>query len=678
MRRYSFFLLITLLSFSHLFSQVERSSFSYLDVFELQYVSDPQISPDGNAVVYRKMGFDILKDRSKGDLWIVNSDGSEHQKLTNREVSEFSARWSPTGDRIAFVSNTNEGSEIYMYWVKTKKVARISQLEKSPSSLSWSPDGKQLAFSMNIAKAAPVLAKLPRAPKGAKWAGAPRITDRLYHEADGRGYIPPGFNHIFVISAEGGAARQLTSGDFNHGGSLSWSPDGTHIYFSGNRNENYEYDFRNSEVYSVAIDSGEIKALTNRKGPDANPLVSPNGKFIAYLGYEDKVQNYQVRKLHLMDLNGGNKRVLSGNLDRSVYGIKWDAKSGGIYFNYDDKGNSKIAHIDLKGTVTKLADNMGGTSIGRPYAGGSFTVSKNGTIAYGHSRPEYPAELAILNPKSKTPRLITQLNAPLLKYRNLGKTEEIWYKSTYDGRDIQGWITYPPNYDATKKYPMMVENHGGPVLNYGDRFSAEMQLYAAAGYIVFYPNPRGSTSYGEEFGNLLYNNYPGQDYNDVMDGVDVLIKKGIAHEDQLYVTGGSAGGIMTAWIIGKNNRFEAAVVAKPVMNWISKTLVADNYFGYANYRYPGQPWENFENYWKFSPLSLVGNIETPTMVMVGMNDLRTPPSEAKQLYHALKLRKKETLLVEIPKASHGIASRPSNLISKIAHTLAWFERYRKK
>jgi dipeptidyl aminopeptidase/acylaminoacyl peptidase len=193
--------------------------------------------------------------------------------------------------------------------------------------------------------------------------------------------------------------------------------------------------------------------------------------------------------------------------------------------------------------------------------------------------------------------------------------------------------------------------------------------------MVFYPNARGSTSYGEEFGNLLYRNYPGEDYNDVMDGVDYLIEKDLADEDQLFVTGGSAGGIMTAWIIGKNNRFEAAVVAKPVVNWISKTLVADNYYGYANSRYDGQPWENPMHYWSFSPISLVGNIETPTMVMVGMKDLRTPPSEAKQLYHALKLRKVETLLVEIPEASHGIASRPSNLIRKVVTTLAWFEPY---
>lgn len=656
--------------------QAQKTNLSAMDVFDLQYASSPQISPDGEWIVYRRMRLDIMKDKAVGQLWMIRPNGSEHQKLTSREVSESSAIWSPNSDRLAFTSSTEEGSEIYIYWTASGKLAKITQLPFSPSSLTWSPNGDQLAFSMNVQKAPPVLAKMPKKPKGAKWAESPRITDRLYHEADGRGYIKPGFNHIFIIPANGGAPRQITSGDFHHRGRLSWSQDGDHIYFSGNRNENWEYDFRNSEVYSVSTIDGAFKALTNRKGPDSSPIVSPDGKHIAYVGFEDKVQAHQVRKLHIMNADGSNQRVISEGLDRIVENVVWDAKSTGLYFSYDDKGNTKIAHISLNGKVNKLADNMGGTTIGRPYASGSFSVSNNGNIAFAKSRPDYPAEIAVLKSKSKNAIKITSLNRGLLDYRTLGKVEEVWYKSSFDQRDIQGWVVYPPGYDANTKYPFLVENHGGPILNYGDRFSVEMQLYAAAGYVVFYPNARGSTSYGEEFSNLLYNNYPGEDYNDTMDGVDFCIAKGIAHEDQLFVTGGSAGGIMSAWMIGKNNRFEAAVVAKPVMNWISKTLVADNYFGYANSRYPGQPWENFEGYWKFSPLSLVGNIETPTMVLVGMNDLRTPPSEAKQLYHALKLRKIPTVLVEIPGASHGIANRPSNLITKIAHTLAWFEKYK--
>ncbi|WOD44789.1 S9 family peptidase [Hwangdonia lutea] len=666
--------LVSVLLLNTVYGQIKKEPFQPLDVFELEWASDPQISPDGTQIVYKRNGFDIMKDKSKGNLWIINIDGSSHKKLTSREVNESQASWSPTGDRIAFTSATEEGSELYMYWVDSGHIAKLSQLEKSPSSLTWSPDGKQLAFTMFVSQKAPVVIKMPAKPKGATWAKPARITDRLKHEADGKGYMEPGFTHIFTIPAEGGTARQITSGNYNHSGNFSFSPNGKTIYFSANRSDNWEYEFRNSEVYKVNIETKNITTLTSQTGPDYSPKVSPDGKTIAFLSYKDKVQAFQTMQLNVMNTDGSNRRIISSSLDRSVSNISWDNSGKGLYFTYDDKGNSKIAHITTSGRITKLADNMGGTTIGRPYASGSYSVSNNGTIVFTKSTPNYPAELAVIQNK-KSVKKITNLNADILDYRQLGQTEEVWYKSSFDGRDVQGWIVKPPFYDASKKYPLLVENHGGPILNYGDRFTAEIQLYAAEGYVVFYPNPRGSTSYGEEFANLLYNNYPGEDYNDVMDGVDYLVEKGIVDNNKLFVTGGSAGGIMTTWIIGKNYRFKAAVVAKPVINWISKTLVADNYYGYANSRYPGQPWENFETYWKFSPISLVGNIETPTMVMVGMNDLRTPPSEAKQLYHALKLRKIETVLVEIPGASHGIASKPSNLISKVAHTLAWFKKY---
>jgi len=673
MRKIVIFLSI-LFSSHFLIAQNEKLPLQALDVFDLEWVSDPQISPDGTQVVYRRNGFDIMKDNSRGNLWIINTDGLSHRKLTSREVNESQASWSPNGDRIAFVSSTDEGSELYMYWINTGQIAKLSQLDKSPGNLTWSPDGKHLAFTMFIAEKAPVIAEMPTKPDGAKWAEPARITDRLKHEADGSGYMKPGFAHIFIIPAQGGTPRQITTGNYDHGSSLSFSPNGKDIYFSSNRFEDWEYRFRNSEVYKVNVDTKQISALTTQDGPDYAPKVSPDGKTIAFLGYLDKVQDYQNTVLHLIDSDGSNRRIISSSLDESISDITWDTSGKGLYFMYDIKGNTKIGYITTSGTITKLTDNVGGTTIGRPYTSGSYSVSQNGTLAYTQTRPEYPAELAIIQNKKK-PKLITSLNEDVLAHRELGKVEELWYKSSFDGRDIQGWIVKPPFYDATKKYPLLVENHGGPILNYGDRFTAEIQLYAADGFVVFYPNPRGSTSYGEEFGNLLKNNYPGQDYNDVMDGVDYLVDNGIADNDKLFVAGGSAGGIMTAWIIGKNNRFKAAVVVKPVMNWISKTLVADNYFGYADTRYPGQPWENFETYWKFSPISLVGNVKTPTMVMVGMNDLRTPASEAKQLYHALKLRKIETVLVEIPDSYHNIAGKPSNLISKVAHTLAWFNKF---
>lgn len=668
---------LTLLLFLLILSTNAQTNppFSSMDVFELEWADQPRISPDGEWVVYQRRGMDIMKDRRQGQLWLIRSDGSDHQKLSNLDVNESNAHWSPDGSKIAFTASTTEGSELFIYWVSNGKSARISQLSASPGGLSWSPDGQWIAFSMFVEGSELSLVKSPKKPKGAQWADPPRLTTRLKHEADGSGYMEPGFHHLFVIPADGGAARQITQGDRNYRGTPVWSKDGRSLLLSANLDDDWEYNFRNSEIYRIDLATGNATPLTDRKGPDSGPVLSPDGKTIAYLGYEDKVQTYQVNELTIMNTDGSNKRTINTGLDRSLSNLSWDAEGKGLYFMFTDKGNSKIGYTDLSGNTSVIVDQVSGTSVARPYSSGDYTVADNDRIAYTASTPYRPAELAVIK-KREWPKILTRLNNNLLEHRQMGNVEEIWYKSTVDDLDIQGWLVLPPDFDESKKYPLLVENHGGPISNYDNSFSPEMQLYAAAGYVVFYPNPRGSTGYGEAFGNLLYHNYPGDDYQDVMDGVDVMIGRGYIDESQLFVTGGSAGGIMTSWIIGKNNRFRAAAVIKPVMNWISKTLTADNYYGYAYSRYPGQPWENPEIYMKFSPISLVGNIETPTLVMVGTSDMRTPLSEAKQLYHALKLRKIETVLVEVPGAYHFIANRPSQLVTKVEHILAWFERYR--
>ena len=647
--------------------------FQRTDVFELEWVSDPQISPDGDQVVYVRNSMDVMNDGRTGRLWLVNADGSGNVPLTGRDIGESNPAWSPDGTRIAFTSTTDNGAELFVYWLTEGRVARLTQLDRSPRGLKWSPDSNYIAFSKLVPEEPVVLVTAPPKPEGAEWAEPPRVTTRLKYERDGSGYIEPGYDHYFVVPAIGGTPRQISNGNFNHSGAPEWSPDGKHLIFSGNRNENWELDYRNSEIYSIDVETGKTEALTQQNGPDFAPVVSPDGRYIAYLGYADEVQTYQVDRLHVMDTDGGNKREIIRDFDRSVSSLAWNGD--GIWFTYDDRGDTKIALAGLDGSYRDVAANLGGTTIGRPYGGGSFSVARAGRVAYTHVTPYRPADLAITDRRGKRNTIITELNSDVLDWRELGQVEEVWYKSSVDQRDIQGWIVKPPGYDAETSWPLIVENHGGPISNYGPRFSPEIQLYAAAGYVVFYPNPRGSTSYGEEFGNLLYNHYPGDDYHDVMDGVDVLIKAGVAHEDRLYVTGGSAGGIMTAWIVGKNSRFRAAAVVKPVMNWISKTLTADNYFNYANYRFEGQPWENIEGYMRLSPVSLVGNIETPTLVMVGTSDLRTPLSEAKQLYSALKIRGIDTALVEVPGAPHNIAGTPSQLITKIDHILAWFARY---
>lgn len=648
-----------------------------MDVFDIEYVSDPQISPDGQKIIYVRNFKDIMTDGNRSNLWMVNFDGSENRPLTAGNRNDFSPRWSPDGKKLLYLSSAGGSVQMYLRWLDSGAEAKLTNLTQSPGSVQWSPDGKWIAFTMDVPFDAKPPISMPRKPEGAKWADPPKYIDKMKYRADGGGYLKNEYSHIFLLSADGGHARQLTSGEYNHGGQFCWSNDGKSIIFSANRHDDWEYEPANSEIYEINVNSSEIKALTSRKGPDSSPKISPDGKMIAYTGYDEKYQGYQLSRLYVMNRDGSKSRLVSGNFDRDIDNIEWAADGKGLYFQYDDQGNTKVAHMTLDGKVTDLTSNVGGLSLGRPYSGGQYSVSANGNIAFTHSTPDHPADLAVSNSKGMAARRLTNLNEDLFSHKKLGEVEEIWYESSYDQRKIQGWICKPPNFDPNKKYPLMLEIHGGPFTNYGSRFSAEVQMFAAAGYVVLYTNPRGSTSYGEEFGNLIHHNYPSEDYDDLMSGVDAVIAKGYVDENNLYVTGGSGGGVLTAWIIGKTDRFKAAVVAKPVINWTSFVLHADNPAFFAKYWFGKYPWEDVEGYWKRSPLSLVGNVKTPTMLLTGEQDYRTPMSETEQYYAALQLQKVPSAMVRIQESGHGIANKPSNLIAKVTYILGWFDKYRK-
>ena len=648
-------------------SSEAQTAFQPMDVFQLEYGGDPQISPDGSQVVYVRNSMDIMRDRVRSELWLVNADGTGHRRLS----AGGSPRWSPDGSRIAYTA----GGQIHVRWMDTGETATLTQLLESPRGIRWSPDGRRLAFNMLVPFPPPHLVAPPRPPVGADWADPPIMEDRFKNRQDGVGYLDFGYNHIFVVSAEGGTPAQVTSGDFQHSSPPAWTPDGSHLVFSSNRSPDWVHDYRNSELYIASVAGGETRALTDRSGPDHSPAVSPDGQRVAFVGHEDRTRTYQVSRLQVMNLDGSGQRVVTTGLDRSVSNPVWAADGHRLYFQYDDEGNSKVAFVTLDGEVEVLGEDLGGASYGRPYGGGSFSVANDGAFAFNQSRPDMPGEVSV-GKHGDAVRQITSLNEDLLAAKTLGEVEEIRWDSSFDGRPVQGWIVKPPDFDPGRRYPLVLEIHGGPISNYGDRFSAEMQLLAAAGYVVLYANPRGSTSYGEEFGDLLYRNYPGQDYDDLISGVDAVIARGYVDEDNLFVTGGSAGGIMTAWIVGKTDRFRAAVSQKPVVNWISKTLTADNWYGYYHGRYEGLPWENPEAYWEFSPLSLVGNVKTPTLIVTGEEDLRTPLSESYQLFHALKFRGIDTAVVRLPGASHDMSRRPSQLMAKIANIIAWFDKYR--
>lgn len=654
-------------------SQAQQEKFEYLDVYNLEYVSDPQISPDGTRIIYARNFQDVMTDKSLSNLWIINFDGSRNRPLTTGNQNDFSPQWSPDGTMILYKSNREGSIQLYLRWMDDGAETRLTNFPEPPGNFRWSPDGKYIAFDMFVTDKHEDFARLPAKPEGARWNDPPRYIDRLNYRADGEGYLKEGFVQLFTLSIDGGTPRQVTY-DPNDHLDFDWSNNGETIYFTANLHENGELDPMNSEIYELDLNSLQVHQITDRQGPDQKPLVSPDGKKLAYLGFDDRYQGYQPARLYVMNMDGSDVQLISGDLDRSVDQVEWSSDGKGMYFTYDDQGNTRIGFFSLDGKRIDLAGDLGGTSLGRPYGSGSFSVSSSGQLAYTYSTPLNPADLMTVDKKGDRHRL-TRLNDDLFRYKKLGSVEEIRYESSFDGREIQGWICKPSDFDPEKKYPLILEIHGGPFSNYGDRFSAEIQLYAAAGYVVLYTNPRGSTSYGEEFGNLIHHNYPGQDYDDLMSGVDAVIAKGYVDQNKLYVTGGSGGGILTAWIIGKTNRFKAAVVAKPVINWYSFVLYSDGPAFFSKYWFGKYPWEDPDPFIKRSPLSLVGNVVTPTMLMTGEEDYRTPIAETEQFYAALKLRQIETAMVRIPGASHGITSRPSNLIAKVAYILQWFKNH---
>lgn len=660
-----------------LFSTIASAAlprFTSQDVFQLNYASNPVVSPDGTFVVYSHNFMDVMEDRRRSNLWRIDSDGDNARPLTTGAVNDGGVAISPDSKRLAYMSKDDKGAQVFVRWLDGGETVQVTRLPIAPSGLVWSPDGQWLAFTMFVPVKPPTMGALAPAPKGAKWADPVTVIDRSFFRLDGAGELPAGFTHVYVVSSNGGAPRQLTSGNFDHRGSISWAKDGNSLFVTSNREENAELKPNNSDIFRVSLAGGEPARITSRFGPDAGVTVSPNGKQIAWVGYDDEILSYQHNRLYVMDIDGGTPRELLPDLDHSIAGFDWASDGRGLYIQYDDTGKTQLAYVSLRGKLKEVTDTMSGLSLSRPYTGASFSVGGKNTWAITQGDALHLSDIAV-GRGTGDPETLTDVNKNLLEHRQLAQVEELWVESSFDKRKIQAWVARPPGFDPAKKYPLLLEIHGGPHTAYGPHFSAEVQLFASQDYIVVYANPRGSTSYGEEFAQTIHQNYPSEDYDDLMDVVDGVIAQGSVDTDQLYVTGGSGGGVLTAWIVGKTDRFRAAVVAKPVINWASFVLSADLPAFFSQYWFAKMPWEDPMDYWKRSPLSLVGNVSTPTMLITGQSDYRTPMWESEQYYQALKLRGIETALVRVPGASHSIANRPSQLMAKVAAILEWFERH---
>ncbi|WP_309606457.1 S9 family peptidase [Phenylobacterium sp.] len=646
------------------------------DIFGLRTASDPQVRPDGGAIAYVRTTQEIMIDNGRPSIWLVDAQTGAQTPLVVDEAANVTPRWSPDGTRLAYVTAGPGGAQLYVRWMAAGRSARVTTLEQAPNDIAWSPDGKTLVFIMLTLDDGKPLGQPLARPEGAKWAAPLKVIEQLTYRADGAGYLKPGYRHLFAVSADGGAPRQLTFGRFDDAGPISFTPDGKAVLFATNRAANWERDPQESEIYAAALADGALTRLTSRIGPDQAPAVSPDGSKIAYVGFDDtRHRGYENVRLYVMDRDGRNNRAITAGFDNSVGAPSWAADGKSLYAPYTERGVGKVARIGLDGKLETVASGLVPADLDRPYTGGDFSVGKGGLVAFTIGDAASPADIAVAR-GGRTQRL-THLNDDLLAGKTLARVEAMPVVSAYDKTPIDAWIATPPGFDPTKKYPLILEIHGGPFAAYGPVFSTDVQQYAAAGYVVVYGNPRGSTSYGEAFANQIDRNYPSHDYDDLMSMVDTAIAKGFVDPRRLYVTGGSGGGALTAWIVGKTDRFKAAATQKPVINWTSEVLTTDGYNFMAAYWFGKMPWEDPQGYWARSPLSLVGNVKTPTLVVVGEDDHRTPPSEAEQYFAALQLRGVPTALIRVPGASHhGLAERPSQSAAKASAILAWFNRFK--
>ena len=634
---------------------------TYLD---WETVSNPQISPDGSEIIFTKGWVDKINDRRSSSIYIMNADGSRMRVLVE---DGSSPKWSPSGDRILYTAGTeSEGTEIFVRWMDDEGAAtQITHLENSPGNVEWSPDGTRVAFTMSVDSDNPWPISLPGRPDGANWTEGPKVVDRLVYRRDRRGYIDGGYTHLFVVPADGGTARQLTDGDWNHNG-VEWTPDGAEILFSSLRVEDAEHEWRQSDIYSVDVASGAITRLTDRSGPDGSPLPSPDGRLIAFTGNDLTTDTYITPRLYVMNRDGSNVRMISDGFDRRGSGMIWAEDGSGFYMTVRSEGTSNLYFASVRGGVRQVTEGnhmLSVSTIGSGMAVGTRT---------DYQRPGDLISFPLGEPGRITQ--LTEVNADVLHGVALGNVEEVWYKSVED-YDIQGWIIKPPGFDPSKKYPLILAIHGGPHGMYNVGFNFAWQNHAANGYVVLYTNPRGSSGYGSAFGNAIKNAYPGKDFDDLMAGVDLVIDRGYIDDQNMFVYGCSGGGVLTSWVVGHTDRFAAASANCPVTNWLSFVGTTDGASWYRNFEH--FPWDDPSEHLRRSPLMYVGNVTTPTMLMTGEGDLRTPMPQTEEYYQALRVLKVPTAMIRFKNEWHGTSSTPSNFLRTQIYLREWFEKHRR-
>ncbi len=674
------------------------------DLFRFQWTADPQVSPDGGQAAFVRVNVDAKKEGYDTALWIVPLRGGAAARRLTNGPHDAGPRWSPDGRTLAFLRSVEKDGkpqpgQIFLLSMGGSEPRALTSMPKAVESFAWAPDGKSIAFTATTKpedfdkekKDDKKDDKKDKVKSADDHESDVRVIDQAVYRFNGGGYLDASrTTHIWTVEVpeslgdETPKPKQVTSGEFSEN-DLAWSPDGARIYFTSTRVFEPYYDVRAGALYFVPSGGGEVTKLFDADVAVQAYTPSPDGKWIAFSGQPaHPVQSHTETDLYIVATtagatpknltNKGGGDILSAaggdnSPPRANRGARpaWTTDGGAIIVTTLREGVGNLVSIDA--ATGKMSDWTTGKHTIQSY-------STNGvsTVALV-STPTMIGDLHSVAPDGALTRL-TNVNEKLWGELTLTEPEEIWYPS-FDGKKIEGWVQRPPDFDPKKKYPLILDIHGGPHTAYGYVFDHEFQWMAAKGYVVLYPNPRGSTSYGEEFANVIQYRYPGDDFKDLMAGVDVLLATGTIDAKKLGVTGGSGGGLLTNWVVTQTNRFAAAAAQRDIADWSTFWYVADFTLFQPTWFHKA-PFEDAEDFRARSPITYIEKVKTPMMFIEGEADWRTPPmAGGEMMFRALKYRHVPTVMIRFPGESHELSrsGQPWHRIERLEHIVGWFDHY---
>jgi len=633
--------------------------------WDIQSVSNPLISPDGEYVIFTKKFIDKKNDKRVTEHWIMESNGSNKRFF----VKGSNPKWSPSSKKVAYVKEDENGkSQIYVKNLSNESVTKITNFKDNVEDFSWSPDGEYFAFAAFQEYEDDWIIEIPGKIEGNEynWTEEPKVITTMHWRADGVGELESGENHLYLVNSSGGAAIKVSEWGLDYIADLQWL-NNFQLLFSGNDSlDDLQTPWKQSGVFLLNIKNKKLEKISNKDGVFMTPKASVDGKKIAFIGHPSKDYSSVAHDVYVRDITTDQNKQLTKNLSSSPNNLFWLSENQ-LAFDLDERGSSKVMQLNIDNL--KLAELISG------FTEQFFLSSVNQKDLYGtYITPDRPGEVAAIK-KAKL-EILTEFNELVLGQYDFGKTHEINYQAP-DGTSIQGWYITPPNFDKDKKYPLILLIHGGPHAMYRPAFNYSRHQFASDGYVVLFTNPRGSTGYGSEFANVIDNDYPGAgDLSDLLAGVDHVTEKGFIDKSRMYVQGCSGGGVLTAWVIGHDDRFAAAASLCPVTNWISMVGTTD--IPAWTFEWFEKPfWEDPSNWLDRSPIMRTGYIKTPTLFMTGVLDIRTPMPQTEEMYVALKEAGVETTLIRMNEEWHGTSSKPSNWFRTYGYLTEWYERYKK-